>query len=72
MSRTDAQRKNASAFRVKHSNSLANRRQRPSQANVRSTTQRLGSTLNPGSDRYTISTFSRRLSFLTPLRNFGP
>jgi hypothetical protein len=56
MSRTEAQRTDASALRDKHSTSFARRRHQPSQANVRSRTQRLGSTLNLGSDRLTIST----------------
>ena len=59
MMRIEAQRRNASALRVKHSQSLANRRQRLSQPMVRSTIQRLGSTTNrPASDRLTISTLT--------------
>ena len=60
---TDAQRKNARAFRFRHSQSLASRRQRLSQAMVRSTTQRLGSTAKAlaASERLTISTFIFRM-----------
>ena len=47
MRRIDARRKNASALRLRHSQSLASLRQRLSQAMVRSTIQRLGSTTNP-------------------------
>lgn len=44
MRRIEARRKNAKAFRLRHSQSLARRRQRLSQAMVRSTIQRLGKT----------------------------
>src|SRR6266581_6120361 len=47
MSRIDARRKKAKAFRLRHSQSFAKRRQRLSQAMVRSTIQRLGKTTNP-------------------------
>lgn len=47
MRRIDARRMNVNAFRVRFSQSLAKRRQRLSQAKVRSTTHRLGRTLNP-------------------------
>jgi hypothetical protein len=47
MRRIEARRKNASAFRLRHSQSLAKRRQRLSHAMVRSTIQRLGKTANP-------------------------
>src|SRR5262249_33744658 len=47
MSRIEARRKNASAMRLRFSQSLASLRQRLSHASVRSTTQRLGSTTNP-------------------------
>ena len=54
----DAQRRNASALRFKHSQSLASRRQRFSQPMVLSTIQRLGNTANlPTSERLTISTY---------------
>src|SRR4051794_23076510 len=43
----EARRRNASAFRLRFSQSLASRRQRPSHANVRSTTHRFGSTTKP-------------------------
>src|ERR1700730_3954055 len=47
MRRIEARRKNARAFRLRHSQSLAKRRQRLSQAMVRSTIQRFGKTTNP-------------------------
>ena len=47
MRRIDARRKNASALRLRFSQSLASLRQRLSQAMVRSTTQRRGNTTNP-------------------------
>jgi hypothetical protein len=47
MRRIDARRKNAKAFRLRHSQSLDKRRQRLSHAMVRSTIQRLGRTTNP-------------------------
>jgi hypothetical protein len=47
MRRIEARRKNASALRLRFSQSLASRRQRLSQAMVRSTIQRLGNTTNP-------------------------
>ena len=58
MRRIDASRRNASALRLRFSKSLARRRQRLSQAKVRSTTQRIGRTTKPfaWSDRFTIST----------------
>ena len=46
MRRIEARRKNASALRLRFSQSLASLRQRLSQARVRSTIQRLGSTAN--------------------------
>ena len=57
MRRMDASLRKASAFRLRFSQSLANRRQRLSQAIVRSTIQRLGSATKPLtlSDRLTIS-----------------
>ena len=57
MSRMDASLMKASALRLRFSLSLASRRQRLSQAMVRSTTQRLGWTTKPftRSDRLTIS-----------------
>src|SRR6266478_638762 len=45
--RIEARRKNASAFRLRFSQSLASLRQRLSEAMVRSTIQRLGKTTNP-------------------------
>jgi hypothetical protein len=47
MRRIEARRKNASAFRLRFSQSLASLRQRLSQAMVRSTIQRFGKTTNP-------------------------
>jgi hypothetical protein len=47
---------------------LDSRRQRPCHADVRFTTQRFGSALKLGSDRFTIPTFSRRRTFVTPSR----
>jgi len=44
MSLIEARRRNASAFRLRFSQSLARRLHRPSRANVRSTTQRFGRT----------------------------
>jgi len=60
MRRMEASRRNASALSVRFSKSLARRRQRLSQARVRSTTHRIGSTSNPLalSGRFTISTAS--------------
>src|SRR6201997_4334559 len=47
MRRMEARRRKASALWLRHSQSLASRRQRPSQANVRSTIQRFGSATKP-------------------------
>jgi hypothetical protein len=47
MRRIEARRRNASALRLRFSQSLASLRQRLSQAMVRSTIQRLGNTTNP-------------------------
>src|SRR5262245_33766916 len=60
MRRIEASRRNASALRLRFSQSLASLRQRLSQAKVRSTTQRRGSTTNPfiPSERLTISVSS--------------
>ena len=60
----DASLMKASALRLRFSQSLASRRQRLSQAMVRSTTQRLGWTTKPftRSDRLTIVAFQRRRS----------
>jgi iron complex transport system substrate-binding protein len=57
MRRIEARRKKARPLRLRFSQSLARRRQRLSQAMVRSTIQRLGRTANPTarSDRLTIS-----------------
>jgi hypothetical protein len=47
MRRMEASRRKARALWLRHSQSLASRRQRPSQAKVRSTIQRLGSATKP-------------------------
>ena len=47
MSRIEARCRNASALRLRFSQSLARRLHRPSHANVRSTTHRFGRTTNP-------------------------
>jgi hypothetical protein len=66
------QTKKCERVRVKFSKSLDSRRQRPNHANVSPTTQRQGRTLNPRSDRFTISISSSGVSGFTALRNFGP
>src|SRR5262245_54531368 len=57
MRRIEASRRNASALRLRFSQSFASLRQRLSQAKVRSTTQRRGSATNPfvRSERLTIA-----------------
>lgn len=71
--RTDAQRRNASAFWLRHSQSLLKRLHLFNQAMVRSTIQRLGNTTNlPLSQRRTISTFTARQTRARPVLNFGP
>jgi hypothetical protein len=69
MSRMDAMRRKASAFRLRHSQSLANLRQRPSQEKVRSTTHRLGKTSKPFavSERLMISVTKAWQGFLLRL-----
>ena len=47
MRKLEARRRKASALWLRHSQSLTSRRQRPSQAKVRSTIQRLGSATKP-------------------------
>src|SRR5438552_3228885 len=47
MSLMDARRRNASAFRLRFSQSFASRLHRPSHAKVRSTTHRFGKTTKP-------------------------
>ena len=72
MSRMEAMRKTARAFRLRHSQSLANLRHRPSQENVRSTTHRLGKTSKPFvvSERLKISvTRSRKAFFCASQKN---
>src|SRR5262245_23937649 len=74
MRRIEARRRNASALRLRFSQSLASLRQRLSQAKVRSTTQRRGSTTNPfvRSERLTISVSSRGKNMaLLPLDLFA-
>src|SRR5439155_4873674 len=60
MRRIEASRRNASALRLRFSQSLASLRQRLSHAKVRSTIQRRGSTTNPfvRLERLTISVSS--------------
>jgi hypothetical protein len=58
MRRIDARRKNASAFRLRFSQSLASRRQRLSQAMERSTIQRLGRTTEPADPIGTFDDFN--------------
>src|SRR5262249_29626958 len=60
MRRIEASRRNARALRLRFSQSFASLRQRLSQAKVRSTIQRRGSTTNPfvRSERLTISVSS--------------
>jgi len=74
ISRIDAMVMNATAVAVRFSKSLARRRHRPSQAKVRSTTQRRGRSSNPlaASDRFTIVTESPGMAFASASRNFGP
>src|SRR4029077_2879172 len=74
MRRIEARRKNASAFRLRFSQSLASLRQRLSHAIVRSTIQRLGNTTNPliGSERLTISMSRCGRTFASAFANFGP
>jgi hypothetical protein len=63
-----------SPFIVRFSQSLARRRQRLSQANVRSTTQRRGKSLQPFavSDRCTIAITRSGHTSAVPVANFGP
>jgi hypothetical protein len=70
MRRIEARRKNASALRLRFSQSLASLRQRLSQAMVRSTILRLGKTANPTtrSERLTISTSRCGRTFASSLR----
>src|ERR1700692_1367220 len=70
MSLIEARRRNASAFRLRFSQSLARRLHPRSHANVRWTTHRFGRTTNPFalSERLTISTFTRAIIFATARR----
>src|SRR6266550_1291686 len=74
MRRIEARRKNAKAFRLRHSQSLARRRQRLSHAMVRSTIQRFGKTTNSltPSERLTISMSRCGRTFATAFANFCP
>src|SRR5664280_2741825 len=74
MSLMEARRRNASALRLRFSQSLASRLHRLSHANVRSTTHRFGKTTKPlaRSERLTISTFTCVIIFVTARRNTGP
>ena len=72
MRRIEARRKNAKAFRLRHSQSLARRRQRLSHAMVRSTIQRFGKTTNSltPSERLTISMSRCGRTFASCFRKF--
>ena len=74
MRRMEARRRKASALRLRHSQSLASLRQRPSQARVRSTIQRLGRTTKPLAwpNRLTISRSTRARMRFIALWNSGP
>src|SRR6266404_1147135 len=74
MRRIEARRKNAKAFRLRHSQSLARRRQRLSHAMVRSTIQRFGKTTNSltPSERLTISMSRCGRTFCNCFRKFRP
>src|SRR5271166_3127549 len=74
ISRIEASLMNARAVRCRFSKSLANRRQRLSQAKVLSTTHRLGRTSKPSavSERLTMSTESCGNTFASAWRNCGP
>src|SRR5436305_9115946 len=74
MRRIEASRRNASALRLRFSQSLASLRQRLSQAKVRSTTQRRGSTTNPfvRSERLTIFSFELRQDLRQGLLKLRP
>src|SRR4029077_19324320 len=73
MRRIEARRKNASAFRLRFSQSYASLRQRLSQAMERSTIQRLGKTTNPltRSERLTISMSRCGSTFAIAFANCG-
>jgi hypothetical protein len=74
MRRIEARRKNASAFRLRFSQSLASLRQRLSQAMVRSTIHLRGRTSKPCavSERLTISMLRCGRTFPSAFANFGP
>ena len=74
MRRIDAKSRKARAVLVRFSKSLASRRHLPSQANVLSTTHRLGMTSKPtaASDRLTISVSKWGKIFFRAWSNTGP
>ena len=74
MRRIDAKSRKARAVLVRFSKSLASRRHLPSQANVLSTTHRLGMTSKPTavSDRLTISVSKWGKIFFRAWSNAGP
>jgi len=74
MRRMEASLTKVSAIRVRFSKSLASLRQRLSQANVRSTIQRLGKMTKPSarSERLTISTLSCGSFLASAFLNCGP
>src|SRR5258705_11224263 len=74
MRRIDASFKNARALRLRFSQSLARRRQRLSQAMVRSTIQRLGNCTKPlaCADRLTISVSRQGRISASALPKIGP
>jgi hypothetical protein len=74
ISRMEARRRKASALWLRFSQSLARRRQRPSQAIVRSTIHRLGRTTKPlaRSERRTISVMRPGMMLARQSWNTGP
>jgi hypothetical protein len=72
--RSDAKCRKARALWFRSSQSLASRRQRPSQPMVRSTIQRMGSTTNPTawSERVTISIARFGMALAAPSLKIGP
>ena len=69
----EAQRRNARALRFRRSQSLASLRHRFSQAMVRSTIQRLGTTTNrPASERLTIFNVHLLADRAQPVLEFRP
>jgi hypothetical protein len=74
MRRIDARRKNAKAFRLRHSQSLAKRRQRLSHAMVRSTIQRFGQDHKSAGRIGTFDNFDVKIrqNFCKRFRKFRP